>query len=64
LIEIDRFSGFCLAQKQNTEQLVNKPWLKYIIVGGVIIVAVVTSLVVMTKKQPKINKKTNEDHEN
>jgi len=60
---VDELPSF-LAQKQNTEPLVDKPWLKYIIVGGVIIIAVVTSLAVMAKSQAKIITKTNKDHEN
>jgi hypothetical protein len=60
---VDELPSF-LAQKQNTEQLVDNPWLKYIIVGGVIIIAVVTSLAVMAKSQPKNITKIDEDHEN
>lgn len=59
---VDELPSF-IEKNKDIEPLVNDPWLKYIIVGGVLILAVVITTAVIRKNQQNSNTKTTEENE-
>ena len=59
---VDELPSF-IEKNKDIEPLVNDPWLKYIIVGGVLILAVVISAAIIGKHQQNRNTKTIEENE-
>ena len=59
---VDELPSF-IEKTKDIEPLVNNPWLKYIIVGGVLILAVVISAAIIGKHQQNSNTKTTKENE-
>ena len=53
-----------IEKNYNLAQPVHSPWLKYIIVGGVIMISFVISAVIIGKSQQKSITKNTEENEN
>lgn len=59
---IDELPSF-IAQSKNTELPKSNPWLRYIIVGSIIMLSVTTAIALMSKNTPKINPKNKKENE-